>query len=69
MSKRKYTRFGEEPQAYQCTNAKCKWVGTDKEKIEVENKDGWTELGCGNCGKTEFFGLLVNPNTQENVTS
>lgn len=62
MAKRKYTRSGETPQGYQCTNNKCKWQGSDKEKVDIKRPDGWTESGCPECGNTEFFGLLVNPN-------
>lgn len=71
MAKRKYTRSGEKPQGYQCTNTKCKWQGSENEKIEiVDDEPGWTQLGCPECGKTEFFGLLINPNeVKENASS
>jgi hypothetical protein len=58
MAKRKYTRYGEKPSAYQCTKRKCKWVGKDEDKLTDKKDNGWAELVCPNCGNNEFFGLL-----------
>jgi hypothetical protein len=60
MAKIKYTRHGEKPQAYQCTNRKCKWQGKDDEKLTAKVNEIMDELVCPSCGKNEFFGLLLN---------
>lgn len=65
MAKRKYTKRGEEPKAYECTNKKCKWAGTDDQKSQKQNPDGWTDYICPNCGKNEFYGLLEIPNNEQ----
>ena len=61
MAKRKYTRFGEEPAAYECSNKKCKWQGSDAEKIPVQFDDIETRLCCRKCHNDEFYGLLTIP--------
>lgn len=60
MGKRKYTKWGEEAKAYECTNRKCKWQGVDKDK--ADKKDGiWTHHVCPECENPEFYGLLEIP--------
>lgn len=61
MSKRKYTRIGETPKSYQCTQKKCGWQGTDDKKKLSENELGWNELVCPLCYNNEFYGLLEIP--------
>lgn len=57
--KRKYTKSGERPSSYKCTNKKCKWEGAEEEKSEKYLREkGWIELVCPNCGNNEFFGLI-----------
>lgn len=58
MAKRKYCRFGDTPSKYECTNRKCKWQGTDKEKENKEIESSYWELICPKCGKNEFYGLI-----------
>lgn len=58
MAERKYTRSGEKPVRYECTNRKCKWQGFFEEKSEKKDKDGWTVKVCPKCGKDEFYGLI-----------
>ncbi|WP_286913081.1 hypothetical protein [Flavobacterium sp. UBA4197] len=61
MKNRKYVKSGESPKAYECTNKKCKWIGTTAEKTEKEIGDGWRENVCPKCGNNEFYGLSQNP--------
>ena len=64
MAKRKFSRMGETPKAYQCCNQKCKWEGTDKEKVEKETRINGLkafDLTCPKCGCNEFYGLLDIP--------
>jgi hypothetical protein len=56
--KRKYTRFGETPVRYECTNKKCKWQGTDDEKARVQKSQSIQEHVCPKCNNPEFYGLL-----------
>ena len=59
MAKRKYARMGEKIVRYECTKQKCKWQGTDEEKVTLRNqKSGWNEHCCPKCGNNEFYGLL-----------
>ena len=51
--------MGEKIVRYECTKQKCKWQGTDKEKVTLRNqKSGWDEHCCPKCGNNEFYGLL-----------
>lgn len=61
MSKRKYTRFGETPVAYQCTRKTCSWQGLDSEKKETQIEPGYFEHVCPDCYNNEFYGLLELP--------
>lgn len=58
--KRKYARFNEDSNRYECTKRKCKWQGTDEEKnrIKTDPKYKIYELVCPKCGNNEFYGLL-----------
>lgn len=57
--KRKYTRSGEEPKAFECTNRKCKWQGTDADKaLTKRSGEVGTVLTCPDCHNDEFYGLL-----------
>ena len=38
--KRKFTKWGEKPKAYQCTKQKCKWEGTLEQQELKKDKDG-----------------------------
>jgi hypothetical protein len=58
MSKRKYTKWGEEPVRYECTKRKCKWQGKDEEKARKPKDEYMTEHVCPKCGNNEFYGLL-----------
>ncbi|KOY84266.1 hypothetical protein AD998_21930 [bacterium 336/3] len=58
-AKRKYTKIGETPLRYQCSNKKCKWQGKMEEKSEKRIDDFTTEYFCPKCGNNEFYGLLV----------
>ena len=60
MTKRKFTKNGEKPVRYQCTNKECKWEGKDEEKLEKRMiiHDNDLHLVCPECGRNEFFGLL-----------
>ena len=58
MPERKYTRFGERPERYECTNRKCKWQGTVEEKSSKWVDSIETALVCPDCGSDEFYGLL-----------
>ena len=69
MAKRKYTRMGETPKAYQCTRKTCSWKGTDEQKKESETESGYRELVCPVCYNNEFFGLLENPNIKESINN
>ncbi|QYS86328.1 hypothetical protein JJC03_15620 [Flavobacterium oreochromis] len=62
MAKRKYTKSGETPKGYECTNRKCKWAGTDDEKAMKPIENGFLEHVCPQCKNNEFYGLLENPN-------
>ena len=54
--------MGEKIVRYECTKQKCKWQGTDKEKVTLRNqKSGWNEHCCPKCGNNEFYGLLEQP--------
>lgn len=65
MAKRKYTRSGEQPLAYKCTNKKCGWEGTfEQKKIKHNPTTGWDDYVCPNCLKNEFYGLLEIPNSK-----
>lgn len=55
--KRKYARYGEKGEGYECTNSKCKWQGLDKDKIEIPHEVGY-ELVCPKCHNNEFYQLL-----------
>jgi hypothetical protein len=57
-NKRKYTRIGEEPVRNECTNKKCKWQGTNKEKSVKRIDESMTEDVCPKCGNNVFYGLL-----------
>lgn len=60
--KRKFTKWGEKPVAYQCTKQKCKWEGTMEQKVLKKDEDGWgSHYSCPNCGNIEFRGLLDIP--------
>ena len=60
--KRKFTKWGEKPKAYQCTKQKCKWEGTLEQQELKKNKDGWgSHYCCPNCRNIEFRGLLDVP--------
>jgi len=61
MAKRKFTRNGERPKAYQCTKQKCKWQGTDEERGMRSLGNDFSELICPKCGNNEFYGLLEVP--------
>lgn len=61
MAKRKYTRIGEDPVAYECCNRKCKWQGTADEKGTNYQGDGYSESICPKCCGNEFYGLLDAP--------
>lgn len=69
MTKRKYVKIGENAVAYECTNPKCKWQGSDKEWVQ-KNIDpefpSTTSSTCPNCGNDEFYGLLNVPPNQNN---
>lgn len=58
MRKRKYTRSGEKPSKFQCTNKKCKWEGTQEEKAIHPLPNGWEEYVCPKCKNNEFYGLI-----------
>lgn len=58
MAKRKYTKMGETPSAYECTKKACKWQGTDDEKSRKEIEKGCLEYVCPKCGNNEFYGLI-----------
>ena len=58
MSKKKFTKMGETPNSYRCTNIKCKWEGAEEEKDSRLIDGNYTEYICPKCGKDEFFGLL-----------
>ncbi|WP_268846774.1 hypothetical protein [Flavobacterium aestivum] len=58
MAKRKYTKRGENPKAYECSKKNCKWAGTDNEKELKEIEKGYKEMVCPKCGNNEFYGLL-----------
>lgn len=64
MAKRKYTRFGETATQYECTKRKCKWQGTDEEKLNKRTDPVYQifTLVCPNCGNDEFYGLLSTEN-------
>lgn len=57
MPKRKYTKIGETPTKFQCTNRKCKWEGTGKEKYKKNDGD-WIVSICPKCGGEEFYGII-----------
>ncbi|MFT5760949.1 MAG: hypothetical protein ACI8WA_000050 [Polaribacter sp.] len=64
MAKRKFSRKGETPKAYQCCDQKCKWEGTDEEKVEKETRRHELkvfDLTCPECGNNDFYGLLEEP--------
>ena len=65
MAKRKYTKSGEEPKAYECTTKKCKWKGTDEEKLKKRTSKWGSryeqEYVCPICGNNTFYGLLEAP--------
>lgn len=60
MAKRKYARFGESFDKFECSNKKCRWQGNDEEKVTAPSKEhkGFEELQCPQCGNNEFLGLL-----------
>lgn len=62
MAKRKYTRMGEKPKAYECINKKCKWIGLDIEKLLKPINEYQKEHVCPKCGNANFYGLLENLN-------
>jgi predicted nucleic-acid-binding Zn-ribbon protein len=66
MAKRKYTRFGEKAVMDECSNKKCKWQGTKKEKILVKNNEIFSTYTCPKCGNDTFFGLLELPKPSTN---
>jgi predicted nucleic-acid-binding Zn-ribbon protein len=59
MPKRKYTKYGETPVAYECTKKQCKWQGTEEQKTKQKKSNSWIELVCPKCGNKEFYGLIV----------
>ena len=61
MAKRKFTKHGEDPKAYQCTKQKCKWEGTDEQKESKRINMYQEEMICPKCGNNEFYGLLEIP--------
>lgn len=64
MAKRKYTRMGETPIAFECTKTKCKWQGTADQKASKRINEYSTESICPECGHNEFYGLLeLKPQT------
>lgn len=60
MARRKYTRMGEVPAAFECTNAKCKWEGDEDGKDLKPINEHQKAHVCPNCGNDEFYGLLYN---------
>lgn len=62
MAKRKYTRSGETPKAYKCTNRKCGWEGTGDQRAK-KPKGEWLHSVCPECSNDEFYGLLEKPLT------
>jgi len=56
--KRKYARMGETSVKNECTNKKCKWQGTDKEKAKKQIDEYITEDVCPKCGNNNFYTLL-----------
>lgn len=59
MAARKYTRLGETPEGFKCTNTKCKWEGTIEQKVLRKSIHGIGEdYCCPKCGGIEFRGLL-----------
>ncbi len=60
MSKRKYSKMSDKVEIthYECTNRKCKWQGTNKQKGTQYLDNGFTELICPKCCNNEFYGLL-----------
>jgi hypothetical protein len=69
MSKRKYSKMSDKIKIthYECTNKKCKWQGTDHQKINDYLGYGRTELICPKCRKNEFYGLL--PSYVDSISS
>jgi NAD-dependent SIR2 family protein deacetylase len=57
MAKRKFTRIGETPTKFQCTNKKCKWEGTEDDKAKKKD-DGWLVSVCPDCKNEEFYGIV-----------
>lgn len=57
--KRKYARWGEPSEKYECTKRKCKWQGKDEEKLRKKIDDYLTEHVCHKCGNNEFYRLLT----------
>lgn len=57
--KRKYARILDENITnYECSKKKCKWKGTDKDKLIKPISPIESTLVCPNCGNNEFYGLL-----------
>jgi hypothetical protein len=61
MAKRKYTKNGEKPKAYECTKKKCKWQGTPEQVGKQYLSNGITQSICPKCCNNEFYGLLEIP--------
>jgi len=61
--KRKYTRIGENPVAYECCKKNCKWQGLHSEKYNVLTNPEYGERTevCPECGNDIFYGLLELP--------
>lgn len=66
MSKRKYTKFGETPKAYECASKRCDWQGSSNEWVKIPSIefDGMTDSSCPKCGCIEFYGLVNEPITK-----
>ena len=48
----------EESTVHECTNRKCKWRGTNEEKLKKPADAIRTDLVCPDCGNDNFFRLL-----------
>jgi len=64
--KRKYTKFREEPKAYECDSIKCKWQGTTEQQVSKRISSNESVLTCPKCGHDTFRGLLELPNSESN---
>lgn len=67
MAKRKYSRMGETPVAYECTKTKCKWQGTGDQKASKRFNAFTIEHICPVCGNNEFYGLLELPKVKQST--